>query len=102
MIFHINISATAVADLEAIHEYLSAFSADAADRNYAAIKEAALGLREFPRRYALAPESPKSTVELRNLTVGNYRIIYSIIMESVNVWRVVHVARKELSPFELS
>ena len=102
MTFQIHIQGNAVVDLESIHEYLSAYSQDAAERTYASVKQAILGLAEFPRRYAVAPESARASVEIRHLIVGNYRILYSIIGETVTVRRVVHAAKDLMDPMELT
>ena len=101
MSFTINMHARAMAELDAIHDSLSAYSETAADRTYALIKDGILGLSDFPRRYAIAPESERSSIEVRHLIIGNYRVLYSIIGATVSVWRVVHGARRAIDPIDL-
>ena len=88
----------AVADLDSIHEFLSAYSEASAERVYEELKRKILSLDRFPRRCPQAPESARSTIELRHLLVGNHRVIFSILGTTVHVYRVVSAARGPLDP----
>ena len=101
MSFLIDIRPAAEADLNDIHERLSAYSEDTGNRTYSLLKDAICSLQEFPRRFALAPESTGATLEVRHLVVGNYRVLYTIIGNVVRVARVVHGAQRSLDPKEL-
>ncbi len=100
MIFALRFNPRAAADIEEIHDFLAAYSSAAADQTLDLIQQAISGLREFPRRYAVAPESEKASIELRHLIVGNYRVIYSILGNVVFVYRVVHATRRTLNPMD--
>jgi plasmid stabilization system protein ParE len=101
MSFVIDMRPAALADLNNIQGSLSAYSEQTADRTYALIKDGILSLEDFPRRFALAPESSRATIEIRHLVIGNYRVIYTIAYEAVRVLRIVHAAQKPLDPKEL-
>jgi plasmid stabilization system protein ParE len=100
MKFDIDIHPRAVSDLEEIVSYIGAYSSDAADRTYLLIKHGIVSLSDFPRRCAKAPESSRTSLELRHLIIGNYRVLYSIIGNKVHVWRIVHAAQT-INPAEL-
>ena len=91
----------ATADLEAIHESLSVYSEGTADRTCDLIERAVLGLTEFPRRFAVARESKGSSIEIRQMIVGNYRVLYHIIGDKVRVMRIIHASRGTLRPMDL-
>ena len=102
MIYSLVLHTAATVDLDEIHQRISLSSLDAADRTYDRLKQAILTLAEFPKRFPVAPESAKTSLEMRHTHVGNYRIIFSILGEQVHVWRVVHAARQSLDPGELN
>jgi plasmid stabilization system protein ParE len=101
MRFKIDVHPQAVSELEGIHAYLSEFSSDAADRTFLLLKHGIVSLSDFPRRCPQAPESVGASVEIRHLVVGNYRILFSIIGQTVHIWRVRHGAQDHLDPGEI-
>ncbi len=101
MKYEIDIRPRATADLDEIQENLSAYSEETANRTYTLIKDGILSLTDFPRRFALAPESARADIEIRHLIIGNYRVLYSIIGPKVRIARVVHAARRAIDPIEL-
>jgi plasmid stabilization system protein ParE len=101
MSFIIDMRAAAVADLNGIQDFLSAYSEQTANRTYALIKDGILGLEDFPRRFALAPESQGATIEVRHVIVGHYRILFTVFGETVRILRVVHAAQQTLDPKDL-
>ena len=89
------------ADLNGIYDSLSEYSEPAAERTCDLIKDGIRGLADFPRRYAIARESAGSSVEIRQLIVGNYRVLYQIVMGQVMVMRIVHASQETLRPMDL-
>jgi plasmid stabilization system protein ParE len=101
MTYIIDFIPRADADLDAVHESLSAYSERTADKTVLLIKDAILSLSDFPRRFAVAPESLGASIEIRHLVVGNYRVLYQIIGDKVQVMRIVHAAQDTLKPIDL-
>ncbi len=101
MTYEIELHPRAIADLDAIEQALSAYSEQTARRTYGLLKDGILSLGDFPRRFALAPESARAAIEVRHLIIGNYRVLYSIIGTKVRVARVVHAAQRAIDPMEL-
>jgi plasmid stabilization system protein ParE len=102
MTFRIHITAAAVADMAAIEAHLTETSPEAADRVVALIENAVGSLVDFPKRYALAPEAARHGKEVRQMVVGRYRVLFMVIMETVNILRVRHAAQAPLKPGELN
>lgn len=82
---------SAVADLEAIRDYLRRDSEHYAARFVARLLEAVQTLTELPGRGRPVPEAGDSTV--RELLFQNYRIMYKAEAERVVVLAVIHAAR---------
>lgn len=102
MTHRIHITAAAVADMESIHAHVSETSPQAANRALSLIENAISSLADFPKRYALAPEATTHGKEVRQMVVGKYRVLFMVIMETVNVLRVRHTAQVPLPPGELN
>ena len=52
----------------------------------------------LPKRYPLAWESPPVGTELRQMSYGNYRVVFSIVDPHVEIHFVRHAARLPLAP----
>ena len=102
MTYRIHITAAAVADMEAIHAHVAETSPEAAERAYTLIENAISSLTDFPKRYALAPEAATHEKEVRQMVVGRYRVLFMVIIETVNILRVRHTAQAPLMPGELN
>jgi plasmid stabilization system protein ParE len=76
----------AVEQLGAIEEYVAKGSASAAERLVEAIFERGQSLRSLPRRGRVVPELGREDV--RELVHGNYRIVYVIRRDRINVLTV--------------
>ncbi len=83
---------TARADLRAIHAYVSRDSKIYARRLVEKIKHSVARLRRFPRSAGMVLEWEKEDV--REIPVGNYRVIYQLRDNKVIVLTVIHAARE--------
>jgi plasmid stabilization system protein ParE len=102
MTYRIHVNAAAIADMQAIHAYLDESSPKAAQRLLGLFEASIEALADFPKRYPVAPESSRSSTEIRHLPVGNYRILYIIIGETVQVLRIRHSAQPPMDPKNLN
>jgi toxin ParE1/3/4 len=85
-------SPVAVADLEAIADYIAKDSPDRASLFCDRIIEVAERLASFPQAGTAIPEIGSRTS--RQLVVGSYRLLYELEQDRVVVAAVVHGARQ--------
>ena len=69
-------SLRAKADLDEIRRYIASDNADAARKHLARIRDSARRAAEFPQAGSRLPELDRDDV--RQVFVGNYRIVYQI------------------------
>jgi toxin ParE1/3/4 len=81
----------AIADLRSIHEYIAQDSKTYADSFIEKILQRVDQLESFPQSGRIVPEFNKET--LRELILGNYRIVYRVQNEFVGIVRVHHNAQ---------
>ncbi len=82
----------AVSDLDSIHAYISRDSSVYADSVLAEIFEASDRLIDYPESGRVVPEIGDNAV--RELIVGNYRVMYERCCGSIRVLAVIHGARQ--------
>ena len=82
---------SARADLRAIHAFIARDSHVYAQRTMDRIRKAVKRLSRFPASGAMV--QGRSLPELREILVGNYRVIYRIGNTAVEIIAVVHSAR---------
>ncbi len=87
---------TAFADLQEIDAAISASSHQAADRFLDLLSARIESLDLFPRRGTRARESKGIGLELRQLVVQRYRILYHVRGFTVFVFRIGHGGRRSL------
>lgn len=58
-------------------------------------------LNKFPRAYGLARESEEFKEELRQCIYKSHRIIFDVAGNRIRIHRVVHTARRNITPGEL-
>lgn len=81
----------AEADLEEIADYIAADDPDIAVEFAMDIREACVGLAEYPLRY---PKTPSGVdLLLRRRPFRSYLIFYRVMDETVMISRIVHAAR---------
>jgi plasmid stabilization system protein ParE len=67
------------------------------------LESAILGLDASPERCVVAPESESiEAFEIRQLLVGNYRVLFTIRERTVFVLHIRHGSRKVASPSEIA
>ena len=96
------ITPEAETDLRSIGDYIVAQSAPEAARRFVqSLRRRIASLKTFPAAYGMAPEVEAVGVELRQMTHGMYRILYTIEGQVVTIHAVRHGARRPLRPSEL-
>jgi len=101
MVFRVELSDRAQADIAAIYDWLvSQRAGDAGQRWFVAFRDAVNSLSTLPTRCAISPESADSPVEIRQLLYGRkphvYRIMFSIQDDVVQILHVRHGRRRPL------
>ena len=81
----------AVADLEAIHSYIARDSDIYANATILRVLESVEKLEQYPLSGRVVPEIGDEN--LRELIVGNYRVIYEVGSSAVTIQTVLHGAR---------
>lgn len=79
-------------DLRAIHDYIARDSGVYARRMINRIGRSVQRLRRFPESGWRVPEWERD--DLREILVGNYRVIYQPAADVVRILAVVHAARQ--------
>ncbi|MGA2215802.1 MAG: type II toxin-antitoxin system RelE/ParE family toxin [Bryobacteraceae bacterium] len=102
MAYRVNLSQRAERDLDLLYEAIGA-GRTAATRNwYQGLKRAVYSLEENPLRCATTPEDKR----FRHLLFGKrpnvYRVIYRVVLKTVQILHIRHGAMDEFSPEELA
>ena len=89
---------SALAQLEAIHNYIARTSPEYARRIVDKLTKRSIQIAAFPFSGRMVPEYELN--EFRELIEGPYRVIYLIQAENgeIKVLAVIHSAREELKP----
>jgi toxin ParE1/3/4 len=88
----VNLTHKALADIEAIAQYLSEYSPSYASRFVVEITKRAELLRSFPEIGRVLPEIDE--IEVRELIYQHYRIVYHIINENrIDIITIQHSSR---------
>jgi toxin ParE1/3/4 len=85
-------NAEAAEDLEAIRDYIGRHSSYYADLVVDRIIQAVDRLREFPMSGRMVPEVEHESV--REVFYADYRIIYKVVGDVVEIMTVLHGARR--------
>ena len=89
----VEIAARAEEDIVAITAYIARDKPGAATKWAQRIAARIRSLRHFPLRFEIIPEPIESSVPYHHHIVGNYRIIYRVELDLVQIVRVVHAAQ---------
>jgi toxin ParE1/3/4 len=89
---------TAVAQLEAIHSYITQTSPEYAQRIVDQLTRRSLQIATFPLSGRKVPEYELN--EIRELIEGSYRIIYLVDPDQIVVLAVIHHSREIPQPLE--
>ncbi len=112
MAYRVRFSQTAVADADAIYEWMKThYSEKTATKWYNGLVDAVQTLKEFPNSFPYAPEREETGMELRQLLYGKrsavYRVIFAVEWDDrleqdvVRVFRVWHGARDRITKADL-
>jgi plasmid stabilization system protein ParE len=102
MAYRVELSPTAVADLDSIYEWIAVRSPQRAEAWLEGCYRAVLSLEQFPERCSLAVESEALEIEIRQLLYKRtVRILFTLAIEAdgegvVRVHRVRHAAQRRL------
>ena len=88
--------------MEAIHEHIRADTPLNADRVLDRVTETIRGLEAMPRRFPVALEGGRRGVELRQVTVWPYRIVFQILGTDVLVHTIRHGHRRPAEDIEVA
>ena len=88
----------AVADLEAIHAHIARDSDVYADATVLRILDSVDRLEEYPLSGRMIPEL--GDAKLRELIVGNYRVMYEVGESAITIQTVLHGAQAFPPGFE--
>ena len=86
---------SAIAQLQAIHDYIAQTSPDYAVRIVDRLTSRSIQIAAFPNSGRMVPEYERK--EIREVIEGRYRIIYLVEVSQVQILAVIHGAR-ELRP----
>ena len=89
---------SAVAQLQAIHDYIAQTSPEYALRIVDRLTRRSIQIASFPFSGRMVPEHELK--EVREVIEGRYRIIYLVESVQVQVLAVIHAAREPFSPLE--
>lgn len=97
MEFTVELSNRAEADIEESYVHIAKDSPQNALNWRFELEEKIRSLKTFPERCGLAPEHYYAKVEIRQTFHGQYRILFTIRVQTVYVLTVRHGARKFLT-----
>ena len=98
MAYVVRITETAEGELEEAYAWIHKRSPLNAERWRLQLVEKAASLEDFPERCPLAPENEGAKCELRHLIFGKYRLVFTIIEDTVYVLHIRHGARESIAP----
>jgi plasmid stabilization system protein ParE len=101
MIFKVQITEQAEAELNEAYEWIASQSLEQAVIWFNGLVEAADTLSTFPERCPRAPESTELDLEIRQLLYGKYRLMFIVRDDTVYLLHVRHGARQHLRPEDM-
>lgn len=101
MAFRVEFTAEAEADVRRAFDYFRADAPENAARWLQRLYAVVESLQDFPERCGTAPENEWTDFELRQYIYGNYRLLFVIQSDAVQILHVRHGAREFLRPGEL-
>lgn len=88
---HLMIQPSFEADFAKIMAEIQHNYPQAAERFYWEVENAIHELKEYPRRYALIPESPYNMMDIHWFRIGSYHVFYKIEEDTIRVFRMLHI-----------
>ena len=86
----------AVSDLEAIHTFIARDSTAYANAFISEIIGAVQRLEKFPLAGRVVPEI--NNEDIRELIVGNYRVVYNVTRSTIGILTILHGAKNFQNP----
>jgi plasmid stabilization system protein ParE len=84
--YRVEVTSTATAEIEQIHQWLANQAPLAAERWQQKLLAAVETLEQFPARCPVAPETQDLVPLVRNLLIGRRPNIYRILFETMTMW----------------
>jgi plasmid stabilization system protein ParE len=99
MVFRVELTDRAQADIAAIYDWLLSQQAGAAgERWFVALREAIASLAALPQRCPISPESTDAPIEVRQLLFGRKPHVYRILVTvERDVVHILHVRHSEIA-----
>jgi len=94
--YHVRITPRALADLEAIFEYIKQHSPESAAKMIETLLDAIDGLDSMPYRFSVPRTGSARDRKIRSMPVGRYLVRYRIDEQrkAVHILRIRHGARR--------
>jgi plasmid stabilization system protein ParE len=99
--FKVRVSAAAKSEMRAAYCYIRRNSPANAVRWREGLLDAGNSLKDFPERCPLALEQHSSEFEIRQLVYGNYRLLFTILDDTVVILHIRHAARQPMCPEDI-
>ena len=93
--YKVEISPAAESDIEEITDHIARDSIIDALRWYELTKDVVATLAEMPERRPIAVENEAVDQEIRHLVFGNYRVLFTVVAESVQILHVRNAATQQ-------
>ena len=84
-------SPTAENDLNELIDYIAQDSPQYASLFYEQVRKKVENLKQFPKLGRKTPEL--NNLNIRELNIGNYRLVYRIYEEKIQIIRIIHGSR---------
>ncbi len=101
MAYKIEFSVRAFRDIDTIVTYIHADTPSGATRWRKRLKQKLISLCTMPEACGYAPENEDARCEVRQLLFGNYRVLFTIIDNTVFLLTIRHCARRNIAGDEL-
>ena len=102
MKFEVRLTATAEQDIKQTYSYIAEHGPADPDSWKSDLEQKLASLESFPHRCSIAPENNHVDVTIRQAVFVNFRILFSVDEQIVNVLAVRHGARLPLSQQEIN
>ena len=91
--YRVEITSRAEHDIDLIQAVIARDKPGAASKWVREVHRQIRSLNSMPQRFEIIPEVENLNVEYRHIIYGNYRVIYRIRENRVNIIRVLHAAQ---------
>lgn len=92
--YKVNLPQDVINEIEQYVEYIALDNIDAALKWYQEVRNKIISLETDPQRCPLAYEDIYHKYEIRNLVIGNYRVLFRIVEDIVQILHIKHSKMK--------